>query len=320
MVLGFGTVPTIVLGGVTYVSSSGIIAKLLSDLGRTGDAETPAILSILVVEDLMMALYLPIVGALLAGENGVAGLLPALVAAGVVIAILVAASRIEIGLSRLLFSKSDEALLLTLLGLTLLIAGVAESVEVSAAVAALVIGIGLSGPAAESAQTLLSPLRDLFAALFFGFVGLSVDPSSLPPVLVPAALLAAVGVGTKVLTGWLAAKRAGVGTKGRLRAGVTLVARGDVLDRDRRHSDGGRRRGEGRGPRRGLRLLTRHRRADPRADRGSISRARCARLSAFQVPRGGCHVHEANARGIARCRIARIDGGGDVGRGDSAHD
>src|SRR3712207_8209604 len=39
---------------------------------------------------------------------------------------------------------------------------------------------------------LLSPLRDLFAAIFFAFVGLSVDPASIPPVLLPATALAVV--------------------------------------------------------------------------------------------------------------------------------
>jgi CPA2 family monovalent cation:H+ antiporter-2 len=227
LMLGFGTVVAIVLGGVTYVSSSGIVAKLLSDLGRIGNRETPAILSILVTEDLAMALYLPLVGALLVGDDGWGGFVPALLAGGAVVAVLAAASRVEVGISRLLFSKSDEALLLTILGLTLLIAGAAETFGVSAAVAALLVGIVLSGPAAEGAQSLLSPMRDLFAAMFFGFVGLSLDPVQIPPVFLPAAALAAVGIATKFATGWLAGRRIGVGTRGRARAGTTLVARGE---------------------------------------------------------------------------------------------
>jgi CPA2 family monovalent cation:H+ antiporter-2 len=227
LILGFNPVLAIVLGGVTYVSSSGIVAKLLSDLGRIGNRETPAILSIVVTEDLAMALYLPLVGALLVGGNGWGGLVPALLGVGAVVILLAAASRIEVGVSRIIFSKSDEALLLTILGLTLLIAGAAQTFGVSAAVAALLVGIVLSGPAAESAQSLLSPMRDLFAAMFFGFVGLSLDPSQIPPVLVPAAGLAVIGIATKFATGWLAGKRIGVGARGRARAGAMLVARGE---------------------------------------------------------------------------------------------
>jgi CPA2 family monovalent cation:H+ antiporter-2 len=227
LLFGWGLVPALVLGGVTYVSSSGIVAKVLGDFGRIGNRETPAILSILVTEDLVMALFLPLVGALLARGGGLASVLPALGAVGIVVAVLGAAARIEVGVSRLVFSHSDEALLLTILGITLLIAGTAESLNVSAAVAALLVGIVLSGPAAQGAQALLSPLRDLFAAIFFAFVGLSLDPSAIPPVLGTAAALAAAGIVSKFITGWIAAKRMGVGPRGRSRAGTTLVARGE---------------------------------------------------------------------------------------------
>jgi CPA2 family monovalent cation:H+ antiporter-2 len=74
---------------------------------------------------------------------------------------------------------------------------------------------------------MLSPLRDLFAAVFFVFFGLHTDPHDLPPVLGIAALLAAVGIATKLATGWFAARRAGVAATGRLRAGVALVPRGE---------------------------------------------------------------------------------------------
>jgi monovalent cation:H+ antiporter-2, CPA2 family len=209
------------------VSSSGIVAKVLADQGWTGNRETPVVLSVLVIEDLVMALYLPVVGALLVREGGIQSLLPAFVGVVVVVVVLAAATRIEVGVSKLVFSRSDESLLLTILGMTVLIAGAAELFGLSAAVAALLVGIVLSGPAAEAAHGLLSPLRDLFAAMFFAFVGLSVDPSSIPPVLLPAAALALFTVLTKLATGWIGARRAGVGTRGRIRAGAILTSRGE---------------------------------------------------------------------------------------------
>jgi CPA2 family monovalent cation:H+ antiporter-2 len=74
---------------------------------------------------------------------------------------------------------------------------------------------------------LLAPLRDLFAAVFFVFFGLQTDPALLPGVLGPALGLAAAGAGTKLVAGWWAARRVGVGVRGRLRAGTVLVARGE---------------------------------------------------------------------------------------------
>src|SRR5439155_1183984 len=114
-------------------------------------------------------------------------------------------------INRLVFSPDDEVLLLRVFGLALLVAGLAEQLQVSAAVGAFLIGIALSGRVAEGARELLSPLRDLFAAVFFVFFGLRTDPSAIPPVLLIAALLALVTTVTKVATGWLAARRAGVG-------------------------------------------------------------------------------------------------------------
>ena len=227
LILGLGFTGGIVLGGVTYVSSSGIVAKVLTDLGRIGNRETPAILSLLVTEDLVMALYLPLLGAVLVGTGGFDALIPAAIAISVVVVVLALAQKVEVGISRLIFSQNDETLLLTVLGLTIFVAGAAEKLHISAAVAALLAGIVLSGPAAEGAHAVLSPLRDLFAAMFFAFVGLSVDPSSIPEVLAPALALALVGVITKVATGWFAALKQGAGQRGRFRAGFTLVARGE---------------------------------------------------------------------------------------------
>ena len=76
LLLGWTPLAAVLLGGVCWVSSSGIISKVLSDLGRLGFRETPTVLNMLVIEDLAMAVYLPVVAALIAGGT-VAGLLGA---------------------------------------------------------------------------------------------------------------------------------------------------------------------------------------------------------------------------------------------------
>jgi CPA2 family monovalent cation:H+ antiporter-2 len=215
------------MAGVTYAASSGIAAKLLTDLGRLGNRETPVILSLLVLEDLAMAFYLPILTALLAG----AGLVQDVVAGGLAImaiaVVLVVALRLGGVINRLVFSADDEVLLLAVFGLALLVAGIADRLGVSGAVGAFLIGIALSGRVAEGARTVLTPLRDLFAAVFFVFFGLTTNPALIPPVLLPAALLALVTMATKLATGWWAASRAGIGARGRVRAGTAIVARGE---------------------------------------------------------------------------------------------
>jgi len=231
LLLGWGGRAAVVLGGVTAISSSGIIAKVLGDLGRLGNRETPVVLSVLVLEDLAMAVYLPIVTALLAHQTVARGSVTLAVALGALVTVLVLALRHSATITLLVFNpksdRNDEILLLRALGLALLVAGVAQRLQVSAAVGAFLVGIALSGPVAHSAGEVLTPLRDLFAAVFFVFFGLRTDPAAIPPVLGVASLLAVAGIATKVATGWWAARRAGIGTLGRFRAGSALVARGE---------------------------------------------------------------------------------------------
>ena len=227
LLLGWGPVAAVALAGITWVSSSGVIAKVLRDLGRIGNRETPVILTILVLEDLSMAVYLPILTALLAGAGLATGsltLVAALAAAGGVLFVALRYGRV---ISRLISHDDPEKLLLVVFGLTLLIAGLAQKLQVSAAVGAFLVGIALSGEVAEGARVALSPLRDLFAAVFFVFFGLSTDPAQIPPVLLPAAILALVTVATKIATGYWATRRAGIAARGRWRAGGALVAHGE---------------------------------------------------------------------------------------------
>lgn len=227
LAFGLDLTEAVALAGVTYISSSGIVAKLLGDLGRMANRETPVILSILVIEDLVMALYLPILAGLVAGGSAAAITASAAGAIVMVGAVLALAMRAGPTLSRLVFSDSPEVLLLTVFGLTLLVAGLAESLNVSAAVGAFLVGIALSGPAAERAAPLLSPLRDVFGAAFFVFFALEVDLAAMPNAILPAIALVLVTGSSKIATGWWSARQSGIGSRGRWRTGATLVARGE---------------------------------------------------------------------------------------------
>jgi monovalent cation:H+ antiporter-2, CPA2 family len=227
LLLGWELQVALVLGGVCWVSSSGVIAKVLSDLDRLGNRETPAILNLLVIEDLAMAAYLPIVAALLAGTGAADATVTVAISLAAVAVILAVALRWGHGLSSFLAPGSNEALLLAVFGLTLLVGGLAEQLQVSSAIGAFLVGLALSGTVQERVGPLIEPLRDLFAATFFLFFSFQIRPDSLVDVLVPAVLLATVTGGTKLATGWFAARRVGIATAGRLRAGTVLIARGE---------------------------------------------------------------------------------------------
>lgn len=227
VLLGWGTTAALLLGGVCWISSSGVVAKVLHDLDRLGNRETPAVLNLLVIEDLAMAAYLPVVAALVAGRTFGATATTVVIALVGVTVILGVALRWGDRLSSLLAPGTDEALLLAVFGLTLLVSGLAQQVEVSAAIGAFLVGLALSGPVQARAGALIHPLRDLFAATFFLFFSFQIRPSSLLGALLPAVLLVAVGTAGKLATGWVAGRSLGVGPRARLRAGSALIARGE---------------------------------------------------------------------------------------------
>jgi CPA2 family monovalent cation:H+ antiporter-2 len=227
MLLGWDPLAAVLLGGVCWVSSSGVISKVLDDLGRLGNRETPVVLNLLVIEDLAMAIYLPVVAALIVGGTLSETFLSVGVALGVVATILVIALRYGSRLSKGLGSGSNESVLLGVFGVVLLVAGLAQLFDVSGAIGAFLVGLALSGRAEERALELMSPLRDLFAATFFVSFSFQINPADLLDVAGWAILLAVATSLTKTTTGWYAAQRRGIGARGRLRAGTALIARGE---------------------------------------------------------------------------------------------
>ncbi|HVH24395.1 MAG TPA: cation:proton antiporter, partial [Pseudonocardia sp.] len=136
LILGWGPVGALVMAGVTYISSSGIIAKVLADLGRIGNRETPVVLAVLVFEDLVMAVYLPILTAVLIGVSLLGGLSAVGISVAVLAVVLLIALRYGRYVSMIVDSPDREVFLLKVLGLALLVAGFASAMQVSAAVGA----------------------------------------------------------------------------------------------------------------------------------------------------------------------------------------
>jgi monovalent cation:H+ antiporter-2, CPA2 family len=185
------------------------------------------VISVLVFEDLVMAVYLPLVSVLVAGGGLETLAIAESFALTTVVVIFVVALRFGRQISAFFGHESDEIILLTVFGAVLLVGGLAQRFQVSAAIGAFLVGIALSGPIAEKSRHLLAPLRDLFAAIFFFFFGMETDPASLPNVALAAVGLGVVSSITKVITGYWAAGRRVSDKRARLRAGIALIARGE---------------------------------------------------------------------------------------------
>jgi Kef-type K+ transport system membrane component KefB len=129
--LGLDGVAILCLAGVTYISSSGVIARLLEDLQRLGNRETPAVLSVLVLEDVAMAAYLPLFAVVAAGGGWLRAVAGMALALGAVVAAFAASYRWGHHVGRLVEHPDSEQLLLRVLGITLIVAAVTAVTKVA---------------------------------------------------------------------------------------------------------------------------------------------------------------------------------------------
>lgn len=225
-VLGWGTAGALALGGITYVSSSGIASQFIKDSRLEANESTKRAVSVLVIEDLVLAPYLPVLSAVLASLGVLSGLISvsiALIITGM--ALLIGARGFHIPHAPLIMGDS-ATLLLTVFGSALVASGLATFFGFSGAVAAFLVGLLLTGDVAIVARVRLAPLRDIFAAIFFLFFGLSTNPADIPGVLLPALILTVLGVGSKYLTAWWAVKDLEE-NNARWRAAALLIPRGE---------------------------------------------------------------------------------------------
>lgn len=217
------------VAGIFYISSSAIITKSLIDLGWISNDESRPILGVLVYEDLLIAIYLALISAFLSGggTGGEAGL-RLLIAMGFFAVLFVVVYLGEPYFERFLEVNRRENFILRAMGLTVFISGLAVAVGVSEAVAAFIVGMAFNSTSLkEKFERSLEPIRDLFAAVFFFWIGLKTNPflmGGIVSILVPAVVL---GVIVKGFTGYYAGRTYGLSKRRSFRSGLGLTTRGE---------------------------------------------------------------------------------------------
>ena len=231
LALGWSIVEALLLGGIVYISSSAIITKTLIDLGWIANDEADPILGTLVFEDLFIAIYLAVVTSLVLGgaDAGIAGLGRSLaIAFGFLGALLLAVQYGTAFFSRVLDVSDSESFVLRILGVVVPVAGFALSIGVSEAVAAFFVGMGFSTSGhRERIERQLTSVRDVFAAIFFFWIGVGTDPRLLVGVAVPLAAAVLLTTPAKVLSGYLGGRVYDLTEHRALRVGIGLVPRGE---------------------------------------------------------------------------------------------
>ncbi len=192
--VGWGTREALVIAGMTATSSSAIVTKLLIELRRLTNRETPAILGITVVEDVFIAVYLAIVTVIIGGEKTVwAIVLQLTISFGFLVAMFALARWGGRVVSRLVGARDDELFTILFFGLAVAFGGIGELLGVSNAIGAFLIGLVLGATRYKARIEQFSlPLRDVFGAFFFLNFGLALDPSTFGGVLVPVIVAVAM--------------------------------------------------------------------------------------------------------------------------------
>ncbi len=227
--LGWGVPEALVIAGALGISSSAIVTKLLIELRRLTNAETPLVLGIIVVEDIFLALYLALLAPVLGDAEGPAALLLDLaVSFGFLLVLLVLARFGARLVTALLRSEEEELLTIAVLGLLLLVAGTSEELGVSDAIGALMLGLVVSRTSLRGrVERVVLPLRDAFAAVFFIAFGLSIDVGDLGAVAGPAVLAVLLTVLLNLVAGIVAARMYHLNQRAAANIGLTLLGRGE---------------------------------------------------------------------------------------------
>jgi CPA2 family monovalent cation:H+ antiporter-2 len=227
--VGWGTREALIIAGITATSSSAIVTKLLIELNRLPNRETPMILGVTVVEDIFIAIYLAIVGVVLSGETAI---WPVVGKLGVSFLFLVVMFTIARWggkwVSTLFRTKDDELFTILFFGLAVAFGGIGELLGVTDAIGAFLIGLVLGATKYRSRiENLSLPMRDVFGAFFFLNFGLTLNASEFPTVFLPVAGAVVMTIVLNVIAGQFVAWLNKLGPQAGINATVILQNRGE---------------------------------------------------------------------------------------------
>ncbi|HEX9564910.1 MAG TPA: cation:proton antiporter [Gemmatimonadaceae bacterium] len=228
--LGFTAMESVFIGAIIAISSTTIIAKAFTEhgvRGRVGEL----VFGILIVEDIIAILLIATLTA--AGRGG--GLSPGEITATALRLGAFLAGLIGIGLlvvPRLIRAVvrlgRTETILVSSVGICFAASLLALSMGYSVALGAFIAGslIAESGEG-KAVERLVSPVRDLFVAIFFVAVGMILDPATLVEYWWAVGVLVVVVLAGKVLAVSSGLFLIGEGLRPAVQAGMSLAQIGE---------------------------------------------------------------------------------------------
>ncbi len=229
--LGLGLVNSIFLGGMISMSSTTIILKALTDLNMRQRRFVPMTFAVLIVEDLFAVVMMVILSSIalnnsVKGQDMVSSILK-------LSFFLIMWFTVGIFMIPTLFKRfkryiSDEQMLIISMGLCFAMVLFSIMSGFSAALGAFVMGSILAGTIeAERIERLISPVKDLFGAVFFISVGMMVNPTVMTQHWSVIALLAVVVIVGMIVFGTFGMIATGQPLKLAMESGFSLTQIGE---------------------------------------------------------------------------------------------
>jgi monovalent cation:H+ antiporter-2, CPA2 family len=231
VLLGWGMYDTLFLGAALASSSTTIIAKVLSDYGKMQEMSSTIMLGILVVEDVVVVIVLAMLqNVAVAGTvSAVSGLwLVGKLAVFIGGSLLVGGIFIPKAIDRFAKAENKEFLPILLLGLCFVFAILATQIGFSAAIGAFVIGVIVARSYhREEINKQIGPFKIVFGAIFFVSMGALMDVTQIANYWIPAVIITAAVVATKLLSCGLGTRMFGYTEKTSLRVGLGMAQIGE---------------------------------------------------------------------------------------------
>ena len=229
-VLGLNMINRIFLGGMISMSSTTIIMKALSDLGLRQRKFASLVLAVLIIEDLFAVLMLVLLSSLAMGDVQGTELLFSIgkLMFFLIIWFVVGVYVLPTFLTRSRRFLNDETMLVVAMGLCFSMAVFSVACGFSLELGAFVMGSILAGTVmAERMEKVITPVKNLFGAVFFISVGMMVEPGVLAEYWWEILLLAAVVIAGMILFGSLGMLVTGQNMRVAIQSGFTLTQIGE---------------------------------------------------------------------------------------------
>jgi monovalent cation:H+ antiporter-2, CPA2 family len=215
------------------VTSTVVLSRVLQEFGIAKTDVSTLLLGVTVIEDIIIISTLAVLQSV--ASTGTLAIEEIAISIGLVLAFI--AGALFIGSKTIpkfvdFVSKTNQVdvLVVAILGVAFGLSFIANQLGISVAAGAFFAGVLVAESRSQAtARVLTSPLKDMFAALFFVSVGALMDVSQLPLFIIPALIFVATSFASKFITVYLSSKTQRLSNKTSIKTAFGSSASGGEL-------------------------------------------------------------------------------------------